>query len=96
MTTEAIENLVLFIPFSIFLLWSRWEKGKRQQISCKTVVAKSGSIVFLFSLTIEFAQLFFRLGTFQLSDLFYNTLGGVIGGVLFYVGIKCFNRMISK
>ncbi|MCC9084868.1 VanZ family protein [Enterococcus faecium] len=31
--------------------------------------------VFLFSLSIEFTQLFFRLGTFQLSDLFYNTLG---------------------
>lgn len=43
---------------------------------------------FLFSLTIEFLQLFLRLGTFQLSDLCYNTLGGAIGGVLYWMGWK--------
>ncbi|HFD3535039.1 TPA: VanZ family protein, partial [Enterococcus faecium] len=41
--------------------------------------------VFLFSLSIEFTQLFFRLGTFQLSDLFYNTLGGLIGALLYWL-----------
>ena len=25
-----------------------------------------------------------RLGTFQLSDLFYNTVGGMIGGLMYY------------
>ena len=30
-------------------------------------------------------QLFLRLGTWQLSDLFYNTVGGGIGGLLYYV-----------
>ena len=92
MTTEVIENLVLFIPFSILLLWIRWEKGKRKQVSCKSIVLESGGIVLLFSLVIEFAQLFFRLGTFQLSDLFYNTLGGVIGGLLFYIGMNILVR----
>lgn len=29
-----------------------------------------------------------RLGTFQLSDLCYNTLGGAIGGVLYWMGWK--------
>ena len=47
---------------------------------------------FLFSLTIEFLQLFLRLGTFQLSDLCYNTLGGAIGGVLYWMGWKVKNR----
>ncbi|WP_262369700.1 VanZ family protein [Enterococcus faecium] len=41
--------------------------------------------MFLFSLSIEFTQLFFRLGTFQLSDLFYNTLGGLIGALLYWL-----------
>lgn len=45
-------------------------------------------LAFLFSLTIEFLQLFLRLGTFQLSDLCYNTLGGAIGGVLYWMGWK--------
>lgn len=25
-----------------------------------------------------------RLGTFQLSDIFYNTVGGVLGGLIYY------------
>ena len=33
---------------------------------------------------IEMLQLFLRLGTFQLSDLFYNTVGGMIGGLMYY------------
>lgn len=28
----------------------------------------------------------FHLGTFQISDLTYNTLGGAIGGVIYYLG----------
>ena len=40
---------------------------------------------FLFSLTIETLQLMLRLGTFQLSDICYNTLGGMIGGVMFWI-----------
>ena len=35
----------------------------------------------LFSFVIEFSQLLFHLGTFQISDLVYNTLGGTIGGL---------------
>ena len=35
-------------------------------------------IVAAFSFIIEFLQLLFHLGTFQISDLCYNTLGGVI------------------
>ena len=31
-------------------------------------------------------QLLLRLGTFQLSDIFYNTVGGVLGGLM-YCGI---------
>lgn len=29
-------------------------------------------------------QLFLRLGTWQLSDLFFNTLGGFIGGFIYW------------
>ena len=44
----------------------------------------SGKIAFIFSISIEMLQLFLRLGTFQLSDLFYNTVGGMIGGLMYY------------
>ena len=34
-----------------------------------------------------------RLGTFQLSDIFYNTVGGVIGGVCYCVAMKARKRL---
>lgn len=36
----------------------------------------------MISLGIETIQLFF-LGTFQFADIFYNTLGGVIGETIY-------------
>ena len=38
-------------------------------------------------------QLLLRLGTFQLSDIFYNTVGGVVGGLVFYAAMKARKRM---
>lgn len=52
--------------------------------SWKKILWYSGKIAFIFSISIEMLQLFLRLGTFQLSDLFYNTVGGMIGGLMYY------------
>ena len=41
-------------------------------------------VAFIFSIVIEVLQLLLRLGTFQLSDIFYNTVGGVVGGVCYW------------
>ena len=38
-------------------------------------------------------QLLLRLGTFQLSDIFYNTVGGALGGLLYYVAMKARKRL---
>ena len=88
LTTEAIENLALFIPFTVLLLWSFHEKFLGESAKLLRTIWQSMKIVFLFSLTIEFLQLFLRLGTFQLSDLFYNTLGGLIGGLIYWIGYR--------
>lgn len=87
LTTEVPENLALFIPFIILLLWTYRDKIVHK-MTLPNVLFQSIKIVFLFSFTIEFLQLFLRLGTWQLSDLFYNTLGGFIGGLLYYIGWK--------
>ena len=92
MTTEVIENLALFIPFTRLLLWSFRKKLLREEVKFLGTMWQSVKIVFLFSLAIEFLQLFFRLGTFQLSDLFYNTLGGFVGGLIYWCGYKLTNR----
>ena len=53
----------------------------------------SEKIAFIFSIIIEMLQLFLRVGTFQLSDLFYNTIGGVVGGLMYYVAMNARKRL---
>ena len=69
LTTECIENVIMMMPFSATLIWTF---GERQRMIWKGI-----KITFCLSVSIEFLQLFLRLGTFQLSDIFYNTLGGM-------------------
>lgn len=38
-------------------------------------------------------QLLLRLGTFQLSDIFYNTVGGVLGGLMYCAVMKAKKRL---
>lgn len=40
---------------------------------------------FLFSLTIELLQVFLKVGTFQVADLVYNTTGGLLGAVIYWI-----------
>lgn len=84
LTTEAIENFMLFVPFTILLFWAIGKRILGNKFSLKDVVWKSIKIVGVFALTIEFVQVLFHLGTFQLSDLCYNTLGGILGGVVYF------------
>lgn len=88
LTTEAIENLLLFIPFAVLLPWVMGEKTAK----LGRALLLAGKRVFLFSVTIEFLQLFLRLGTFQLSDLCYNTLGGLIGGFFYWLSLRLRRR----
>lgn len=81
---KALESLVLFIPLTILLFWN-FSGVLLKKINIKSVILQSVKITFLVSLFIEFLQLFLRLGAWQLSDMFYNTLGGTIGGILYWV-----------
>lgn len=86
-TTEIVENIVLFIPF-IFFLFFMLEVTSKKTTKFLAVMGKSILISFLSSLTIEMLQLFLHLGTWQLSDFAFNTLGGVIGGLIYWVSAK--------
>ena len=85
LTTECIENVIMMMPFSAIVMWTFGEKIGN---SWKKILWQSGKIAFIFSVGIELLQLFLRLGTLQLSDLFYNTVGGVVGGLVYYVAMK--------
>lgn len=81
LTTECIENVIMMVPFSAGVMWTFEEKIGN---SWKKILWQSGKIAFCFSISIEMLQLLLRLGTFQLSDIFYNTVGGVLGGLIYY------------
>jgi len=90
LTTECIENVIMMVPFSAMVLWTFGEKIEN---SLKKILWQSGKIAFCFSISIEMLQLLLRLGTFQLSDIFYNTVGGALGGLLYYVAMKARKRL---
>lgn len=87
LSTEAVENVFLFIPYILLLFWTFSQKlWKTRKVTW--MLASALGIGFGTSLGIEFLQLLLCLGTFQLSDLFYNTLGGVLGGMVYVTAMK--------
>lgn len=83
------------VPFTSVIMWTFQEK---MGSSWKKILWYSGKMAFFFSISIEMLQLFLRLGTFQLSDLFYNTVGGGVGGLMYYAAMKAreFNQREDK
>ncbi|MBM7619783.1 glycopeptide antibiotics resistance protein [Bacillus tianshenii] len=63
-------NLVGFIPFGFILplLFTKFMS-----------TLKIGMATFFLSLFFEVSQLLFKLGSFDVDDIFLNTLGGIIG-----------------
>jgi len=66
---DNILNIASFIPIGILVAL----------IAQKYRIIKALVVGLLFSLTIEFSQLIFEKGTFDVDDLFNNTVGAVIG-----------------
>lgn len=87
---ENIENITLFVPYAFLLLFT-FENKIRAWYRNGYLFIKMVIFTFAFSCFIEFAQMFFSLGTFQFSDMVFNTLGGLIGTILYmmvYMKIK--------
>lgn len=93
LSVEPLENVILFMPFTILLLWTFGEKLIGEELTLKKIIKVTAKITGVFSLSVELFQLIFFVGTFQLSDLVYNILGGVIGGIIYYAGVKIKERM---
>ena len=93
LTTECFENVIMMVPFTSMVMWTFQEKVGNVY---KNILWQSGKIAFSFSLTIEMLQLLFRLGTFQLADIVYNTLGGVIGGLMYCAVMRARKTALKK
>ena len=90
LTTECIENVIMMVPFSAVVMWTFEDKIGN---GWKKILWYSGNMAFIFSISIEMLQLLLRLGTFQLSDIFYNTVGGMIGGLMYCAVMKARKRL---
>ena len=78
---QMIYNVLFFIPWGFFLPF--------------LFKVKKGSVVFkgavIFSFLIEFTQLAFKLGLFELDDIFHNAVGAMLG-----YGVYCVYRKTKK
>lgn len=83
---RSLLNLLLFVPFGYLLPNVVVSFGKR--VTWWQIMVFG----FVTSLIIETCQLFFHRGVYELDDLVKNTLGAVIGFVLFTI----FDRIISQ
>lgn len=77
LSSDCIGNLIMLMPMVGLSIWTfpNWFQ-KRGLIKGSFLLAGGTSLI------IETLQLIFRLGTFQFSDLVYNTVGGVAVGVV--------------
>ena len=68
-------NILIFIPFGFFM-----------PVACvrRNIIATAIE-TFLLSFCIELIQLITKVGCFDVDDLFLNTLGGVIGYIIFLI-----------
>ncbi|MGN0203822.1 MAG: VanZ family protein [Coprococcus sp.] len=74
--TNLFGNVIAFMPFGFLMPVLR--KRERR-------VGNVAFMTFLLSLFIEIVQLLTRVGSFDVDDLILNTMGGILGYVLFYI-----------
>lgn len=89
---QAVENILFFIPFSFFLVLAFFSNKNITKLNLFKKIIKFS---FLLSLFIELTQLLLTLGTFQVSDIVYNIIGGFIGYIL-VVLVDCINKLKNK
>ena len=86
-----ILNIVAFVPFGFFLpILSKKRYGKKFLYTFFSTLQ--------FTLIIELCQLFMKVGTFDVDDIFLNTIGGVIGYLCYIIvyGVFLLMRKVKK
>lgn len=83
---EILGNLLAFVPFGIFM---------GILLEKETFLIKTAPVFFT-SLAFESAQYIFAIGASDITDLFMNTAGGILGIVLFTLLSKLFKARTVK
>ena len=85
--TNLAGNILIFAPMGILIPIMR-----KKRTGVFTVTFSS----FLLSLFIETVQLVSRVGVFDVDDLFMNTIGGILGYIVFRIGMAFLRRKYRK
>jgi glycopeptide antibiotics resistance protein len=85
LNSENILNVVIFVPLGIYagVLFEKWIFGNKILF------------FFLLSLLVEGLQYILRVGAFDVTDIITNTLGGIIGLMIFKAIEKAFNNSVK-
>jgi glycopeptide antibiotics resistance protein len=85
LNSENILNVLIFVPLGIYagILFERMSFGKNLLL------------FFLLSSIVEGLQYILRVGAFDVTDIITNTLGGVIGLIIFRVIGKAFSDRVK-
>ena len=79
----------------ILLYWAEGKKDRQTKNACtERSSEKPVAQLYCFSF-IEGCQLFLKIGTFQLTDLVFNSLGGLLGGLIYW-GFDRSRKYISE
>ncbi len=76
MFTNLFGNILIFVPFGFFL-----PMASRYRSFWTTLLSSFG-----LSLCVEIFQLLTKVGSFDVDDLILNTLGGILGYIIFAIG----------
>ena len=97
--TEIILNILLYVPLGYILPFVL------PKVFCPAVpgsrhhwvgLLRVMGVALLCSVATEIAQYFFRIGVFELDDIFNNTLGAGMGFVLYRIVMTLFGRGWEK
>lgn len=81
-------NVLGFVPYGFYLpvLFTRVRGTENNRRFC---VFRVLLLSLLLSLFVETMQLAFKVGSFDVDDLLLNTLGGILGYVIYHIGMRC-------
>jgi len=82
---EMIMNVVVFVPLGIYtgILFEKWK------------IINKLFLFFLISFTCELLQYIFSIGASDITDLINNTLGGLIGLIIYKVIERAFKNKLK-
>lgn len=96
LNNHILDNILLFIPYTPILFITFGNEIFNHKRTLFKIFIQSFFTSCLFSAVIELSQAIFHLGTLQISDWVYNTLGGILGGFIYWICYRIQVRLKRK